>query len=387
MDFFSELLMEWFPFWILLPGVIFFSLLLWLLLKRFRSVGITNKSLDIKNRWNSSQKSTLGGIVFFIAFLIAGTWVCSASDQPVAIIDYCFFLGGTVAFATGLWDDVRRISPLRKFLGQCVTAAIFIIGVQHEIPSWLMVLLFVWMVGMMNSFNMFDNMDGVATSVAIAALLPLLLRDGFHPAPVLLLSALLAFLIFNWYPAKVFMGDSGSHLLGYVLASIPFLNAMSMQYLFDGFDAPTIDYGISQIQSPVLECLMILTALAVPLVDTAVVIINRISNGVSPARGGKDHTTHSLNYIGISTRWICIIIFLLGTFAAFLNHLASAKFANSVQSQIIESGTFHEWRFADTLHIALPNFIFIATIFAVLFYITRRNLKLGKFSYYKNSTS
>jgi UDP-GlcNAc:undecaprenyl-phosphate/decaprenyl-phosphate GlcNAc-1-phosphate transferase len=244
-------------------------------------------------------------------------------------------------------------------------------------------MLWAWIVVLMNSINMFDNMDGIATSVGIAAIAPLLFMNQGLPVTLFMTAALFAFLWFNWPKSKMFMGDSGSHLLGYVLALLPFLKDLQISASEPSVWMPArlLDQQQPFMANPVLDIILLATLLCIPLSDTAIVTINRLSAGRSPARGGRDHTSHNLSYAGLKGWQICVLIILVGLLGCWLNLRAGHLFRDAVQTQVAQTGTFNSWRFVDTLRICLPNLVLIACTFITLFSLTRINLKKGKFSY------
>ena len=164
-----------------------------------------------------------------------------------------------------------------------------------------------WVVGLMNAINMLDNMDAITTiismNILLYAILFELLRGEFRNAYFLImigvLAALSGFLYYNWSPSKLFMGDSGSQFLGILLAAVG-INCF--------WDAP--DFSSQHIQSK--QIIVSVLAFIVPIIDTSIVVVNRISAGKSPFIGGKDHTTHHLAYLGFTERKVALILGLIG---------------------------------------------------------------------------
>ena len=148
---------------------------------------------------------------------------------------------------------------------------------------------------MMNSINMLDNMDGITTVVSIgilvAGLIVQLVIGPLEPVYMVLMIGLMAslcgFLYFNWNPSRMFMGDTGSQLLGVFLAFVGirfFWNAVSSEGEWE----------------PARQLIAPLIAFLLPIVDTTIVSFNRLAKGTSPFVGGRDHTTHHLSYAGLS---------------------------------------------------------------------------------------
>jgi len=164
----------------------------------------------------------------------------------------------------------------------------------------------VWYVGMMNSINMLDNMDAISTVVSISILSGFIFINIFYVHNLFelmlllgLFYALVTFLIFNFHPAKMYMGDNGSLFLGLFLAifAVKYVWNHSL-YEFDQW-------------SHFLPFFYILLYFLIPLTDTTTVTINRLLEKKSPFTGGKDHTTHALYFLGLNENKIAIILFVL----------------------------------------------------------------------------
>jgi len=186
-------------------------------------------------RWASTSKPALGGISFFIVFLLVLTQhpiYFAAYELPfntklIGVLAAC-----TVGFLAGLADDAYNTNPLLKSLAQGLSAVILIAtGSFIELfdYTWLNYsFTFLWVVGLMNSINMLDNMDGITTTASIFALLAMLIVMFFNnqfssvyfTLMIGLLGALFGFLFFNWHPSKMYMGDTGSQFLGISLAAL-----------------------------------------------------------------------------------------------------------------------------------------------------------------------
>jgi UDP-GlcNAc:undecaprenyl-phosphate GlcNAc-1-phosphate transferase len=164
-----------------------------------------------------------------------------------------------------------------------------------------------WVVGLMNSINMLDNMDGVTGAISafiVAGLIVVILVSG-HKTPDFyllaltgVLGALIGFLKFNWTPSKIFMGDTGSQFLGIFLAGT------SILFLWQYNEG---NQGLLQIKPFVLPALFFV----IPIIDTTTVTVRRLLRGQSPFVGGKDHITHHFAYLGLNENKIVLI--LLGT--------------------------------------------------------------------------
>jgi UDP-GlcNAc:undecaprenyl-phosphate GlcNAc-1-phosphate transferase len=233
------------------------------------------------------RPSRLGGLAL-AAGLVAG----SLAGDVAGLKPY--WIGVLVVFAMGLTDDLIVLRPWTKLTAQAAAAILFLCFLGW---SWWTPIFFLWLVGVTNSMNLLDNMDGLASGVgAVAALSFYVLA----PAPpfIAIAGALLAFLVFNFYPARIYMGDGGSHLVGFTLAALPLL--VKGLYL-----APLI--------------------LLVPIADTAFVAITRVARGVSPFKGGKDHLSHRLNRAGVPVPVIAVLFSALTAALGLVAWLAGPR--------------------------------------------------------------
>ncbi|MBM4083331.1 MAG: undecaprenyl/decaprenyl-phosphate alpha-N-acetylglucosaminyl 1-phosphate transferase [Planctomycetes bacterium] len=214
------------------------------------------------------------------------------------------FGGALLIVVTGLFDDVKGLGPWLKLFVEVVVAVALIacnISISIFIENhWLCALVtLVWVVGITNAFNLLDNMDGLSGGVAfIVSAIFLVVAAQTHQffiAALLLtlMGALAGFLVFNFPPASIFMGDSGSLFIGYMLA------VLSVLFTF---------YQESHALFPVVVPLLIL---AVPLFDTISVIIIRLGAGKSPFVGDKNHFSHRLVALGMTPRETVLTIYLV----------------------------------------------------------------------------
>lgn len=292
-----------------LLSVVFSFLLNKVLLKFSSNLGIRNHDVSIV-RWSNTSKPALGGIGFFIAFLISGSIYSILFDENANVfnIELLGIVTATsLAFIMGLADDAYNTKPLLKFGAQILCGIILIYtGTYIELfPNSIAnyVLTVFWVVGMMNSINMLDNMDGITTTVSIFVLLAAMMTiflctDAYAGIHILLLlgvlGALVGFLFFNWHPSKMFMGDTGSQFLGVFLAAIGII------YFWN-------NPGIKGDDAHTRQIIITLLAFIMPIIDTTTVTINRLRKGIPPYVGGKDHTTHHLSYLGYSDQKIGLI--------------------------------------------------------------------------------
>lgn len=338
-------------------SIVFFSLFINAILLKFATtLGIREQEAPII-RWSSVSKPALGGLSFYIAFLLSMASF-SVFFEPDLIFKHSETLGllasTAIAFLMGLADDAYDTKPLLKFGVQILCGVILILsGTVIELVSydWVNYLLTIlWVIGIMNSINMLDNMDGITTSVALAiiviCLISLSFQNGFASFDYMVMlgicAALIGFLFFNWHPSKMFMGDTGSQFLGMFLAYI------GIKFLWNG----TLYSGENQMMQQIVQ---VLIAFIIPIVDTTSVVVNRMARGQSPFVGGKDHTTHHLSYLGFSDSQVGFIFLGL-----------------SVLSMLISVGIY---RFID-VWLWYHSVIFITyflIVFVTLFSITQKN--------------
>jgi UDP-GlcNAc:undecaprenyl-phosphate GlcNAc-1-phosphate transferase len=272
------------------------------------------------DRWHERQTPLLGGIGLF-AGLLVGVGAALAADALEPSKELFGILGGcAIVFAAGLADDLRALPPLAKIASQIGAAALVIAtGLQVQIVGndvLATAIAVLWLVGMTNAFNLLDNMDGLAaTMAAIACGYFAIDASTTHDNRLVLVVALAVglacagFLPFNLRPGKpaaIFMGDSGSQLLGFALAAL----GLSASWKAAGTTVATLFL-------PIL-------VLAVPILDTTLVTIVRIIEGRPIYQGGRDHTSHRLVYRGLSEKRAVLLLGLIaiglgGTSLAYNN--------------------------------------------------------------------
>jgi UDP-GlcNAc:undecaprenyl-phosphate GlcNAc-1-phosphate transferase len=332
-----------------------------LFLKFASTLGIRNRDETVI-RWSKTSKPSLGGISFYIMFLLslASYPVLFSSSAPIMIDHQLlgFLAATTMAFLMGLADDAYNTKPLLKFIVQVLCAVILIAtGTCIHLTGmpWLNnALTVIWVVGVMNSINMLDNMDAITTLVSICiisfGLYTQYLNDSFDHVFILILigtlGALIGFLYFNWHPSKMFMGDTGSQFLGIVLAALAIICFWNL---------PDMHHKVIQTKQVLITALIFI----IPACDTAIVIINRLSKGRSPFIGGKDHTTHNLFFMGLTEKRIAALFFLITVISMLLDLVILS---------------ISDWGY---VHIFLFSCWFLL-VFGVLFYVVRRKRETRK---------
>jgi len=266
-------------------------------------------------RWASQTKPIFGGVIFYLIFLFSLVFTCCIFRENCFTIPFLvLFLCSTIAFFAGLFDDIYNTNPFHKFLFQCVCAIILIISGMHIQTSDNIfinyALTLFWVVGIMNSINMLDNMDAISGSVSAIICLAmawLAFYSGNTIDCLILLAvtaSLAAYLFWNWHPAKMYMGDNGSQFLGIILA------IFGIQYIWN-FSGTYVGFNYR-------EVVLIGAAFIMPLCDTATVFINRIAAKKSPFVGDTNHTTHNFVYCGFSERWTAVFFIILTSTGCFL---------------------------------------------------------------------
>jgi UDP-GlcNAc:undecaprenyl-phosphate GlcNAc-1-phosphate transferase len=241
-----------------------------------------------------------GGIAMYgaviVALLVFGERF--RINQLVSIL-----LGATWVSFLGVWDDRWGLRPTLKFAGQVVAAIILIVtGVQVQfLPSnvlnWIVTA--VWVVGLTNAINFLDNMDGLSggiAAIASAFFLLMAVQSGQYLVGGLsaaLLGASVGFLVYNFNPASIFMGDTGSLFLGFMLA------ALGIKLRFPG-------------NTDVVTWMVPVIVLGVPIFDTTLVVFSRLRRGLHPVTPGKDHTSHRLVRMGFTQREAVMALYLVG---------------------------------------------------------------------------
>ena len=246
------------------------------------------------DRWNRQSVPLLGGVGIALA-TVAGALLTGASATMTVPLLAAFLI-----FIVGLVDDYLALKPATKLIAQIALASLLVyFGFRLSwVESRLLnsILTIVWLVGLTNAFNLLDNMDGLSGGIAFIVagmLLTGLLTGptGAEAGPQITVLALLvgatgAFLIFNFPPASVFMGDSGALFLGFTLATFTLSP--------EGIRGSRTDVA-AVVAGPVF-------VLLIPIFDTALVTVSRLFSGRSPAVGGRDHSSHRLVAIGLSER-------------------------------------------------------------------------------------
>jgi UDP-GlcNAc:undecaprenyl-phosphate/decaprenyl-phosphate GlcNAc-1-phosphate transferase len=271
--------------------------------------------VDIPGRRKIHKKITpsMGGIAIFCGFFIASLiWIEIPYWKEIKFILVSLF----VIFFIGVRDDLVPLSPILKLVGQIMAAAllIFLFDLRlrsfyglfgiYELPAIISYLITIFtIIVVTNSFNLIDGLDGLAGTLAMVALLAFgiwfyLIDDSvFSIFSFAMLGAILAFLIFNWEPSEVFMGDTGALVIGMMLAILA-IHFIDLNYNLP-VGAPykfTASVGTA-------ACFII-----IPLVDTCRIIILRLSQKKSPFKPDKSHIHHAIMRLGMSHSQTTVIL-------------------------------------------------------------------------------
>jgi UDP-GlcNAc:undecaprenyl-phosphate GlcNAc-1-phosphate transferase len=262
-----------------------------------RRLGLTAKPKE--DRWHEQPTALFGGIAIALPTLALGALLPLGDVWPLLAC-------GTAIAAFGAADDFFTLKPSTKLVVQITLASVLVfvgyrLGWTGSMVGDLMLTLF-WIVGITNAFNLLDNMDGLCAGTAIVAggftLFGLLSGGPVTPVTqylAALLGSTAGFLVYNFHPASIFMGDTGSLFLGLNLAAVT-LAAKSSGTVNSRLAIATA--------APVL-------LLLVPILDTTLVTAVRLMSGRKPSQGGRDHTSHRLVAIGLSQRAAVTVLWML----------------------------------------------------------------------------
>src|SRR5512139_4086023 len=282
-------------------------------------------------RRHAGQIARTGGLAIFASFVV-GVSITPLLDLPRTDPNEFTRIGGLViglmvVFVFGLLDDKFELKPGLQFVAQAVASLIAIASLiiierfnnpfislpvilSRDAPWLIVPLSLFWLMGMMNTVNWLDGLDGLAAGIAAifsAVLFVAMIQDtatqdpqlSIAPLPLALLGATLGFLPYNFHPARVFMGSSGSLTLGFALGCLGIIGGAKMA--------------------------TVLLALAVPIIDVAWLIVSRVRHGQSPFQGGRDHLHFRLLDLGLSQRQIVIGYYLISALFGGLALIIEAR--------------------------------------------------------------
>ena len=254
-------------------------------------------------RVNKVPIPRLGGIAVFLGFMISLLLFADTDRQILGIV-----LGAVIVAAGGLVDDIVNLKPWIKLLIQVIAAVVTIrcgvvldgISALNDNTVYLgkglaILITLLWIVGCTNAVNLIDGLDGLASGSTIISAVSMLIVSLMVPANpnvsiilAALIGACAGFLPYNIHPAKIFLGDVGAQLLGYVMASASLLGLFKM-------------HAVVTMLIPVL-------ALAVPIADTVFAFVRRLFKGQSPFKADKGHFHHRLLALGLSHKQVVLVL-------------------------------------------------------------------------------
>jgi UDP-GlcNAc:undecaprenyl-phosphate/decaprenyl-phosphate GlcNAc-1-phosphate transferase len=291
---------------------------------------------DVTRKVHEIPTPRLGGVAILLSTLIVTLLLRGRYklDQLTGIL-----VGAFLVSMLGLWDDRFGLGPWIKLLGQIVAVGLLIVTGVHISSLRNLVLNYgatlVWVVGITNALNLLDNMDGASGGIAAIAAGYFALMCSFTgqylvgALSVAVMAACIGFLVYNWTPATIFMGDSGSLFLGFTLASIGIKLRFPENVAFVTWMIP-------------------LLVLGVPIFDTTLVVISRLRRRLNPmTTPGTDHTSHRLTYAGLTRREAVLVLyvaaFIFGLLALFVTE-ATVLPSYLVGATVAIAGLYTLWR-------------------------------------------
>jgi UDP-GlcNAc:undecaprenyl-phosphate GlcNAc-1-phosphate transferase len=276
-----------------------------------------------RDRWHRKPTPNIGGVAIYLAFILSILAALIFNDET-SWEKWGLLIGSSMMFFMGLYDDFKQLSPQTKLLGQILAASIVILlgyttdffspkisnNIVAQIPN--VILTFIWLIGITNAINLLDNMDGLAGGITLVS--AIILSYFFWQAgdttmlwiSMALAGSILGFLVYNFPPASIFMGDSGSMFLGFTMAVLAIARQPQASNIFAILGVPTLIFIL-------------------PILDTILVTSTRILRGESPVQGGRDHTSHRLVAFGLTERQtvltLIIVALISGSLAIILESL------------------------------------------------------------------
>lgn len=296
------------------------------------SVGVFDEP-DNDRRVHTQPTPRLGGIAIYLGFMLALFAMLNVALSNNFVIHHYLgtrdlahiiglLSGGTLMLGVGLWDDIMGMRPRRKLLAQFIVALIAVVLYKFTILGftlphvgyvalglWAIPFSLFWYLGMVNAINFMDGLDGLVTGVTLIATITMVLVSLWHHQYLVAITtcalggAAAGFLPFNYYPARIFMGDGGALFIGFVLASAAVM----------GTEKSAVAISLA----------LPLLVLALPILDTASVIVRRLRNRTPLFTADRSHMHHQLLEFGLSQRQVVALIYvvcgILGAIALVLS--------------------------------------------------------------------
>jgi UDP-GlcNAc:undecaprenyl-phosphate GlcNAc-1-phosphate transferase len=269
------------------------------------------------DRWHKRPTAMLGGVGIMLATVIAYFVLVPKTEGSLVVMG-----GAVLLFFVGLIDDLVNIRPYQKLIGQLAGAGILVLsGLTLPLTGYQIIDIWItvfWVIGITNAINLLDNMDGLAAGIAAIAAFSLSLNfasNGLTNELLLtaaLIGALAGFLVYNFNPATIFMGDCGSMFIGFLLSGAVLLNQVG---------------GRSRGIVPILAVPVLI--LLVPIFDTTFVTVLRKLWGRKASQGGRDHTSHRLVALGLTERNAVLMLYAFaiaaGALALFVSRVGGLR--------------------------------------------------------------
>lgn len=294
-----------------------------------RMLAIKIKAVDVpkdNRRMHKVPIPRMGGLAIFAGFLVSVLFFVPLGTEFRSIL-----IGALILVVLGIIDDIVSLKPKTKFAGQIIAALIpalsgvsihgivnpFVPGQYSTLGIFSIPLTVIWIVGITNAVNFIDGLDGLACGVsAIATVTMFIIAVLFGEIYIALMMAALAgaclgFLPYNMNPAKIFMGDTGSMFLGYILATVS-IQGLFKFYAVISFAVPFILLGL-------------------PIFDTGFAIVRRLLKGQSPLQADRGHVHHRLIDLGFDQKQSVAILY---TFSALMG-LTAVILARTNESKLI----------------------------------------------------
>lgn len=288
-----------------------------LLIRLDKRIGLLDLP-DERRRLHLSPAPTSGGLAILVAFFIAmavNQALAGQAWEATSRLSWGLFLGCAVVGGLGLVDDWRRVGPVGKiavqlvgglilyYFGFRVAALTHPFGDQVVLAYWSLPATLLWVLLITNAVNLIDGVDGLAggiVAVSLATLIVVSLRAEevrivFYAG--LLGGALVGFYIYNFPPAKIFLGDCGSLALGFALAAISLME--------------------NRKGTTTLSLLVPIVAMGVPLLDTGLAFFRRSRNGMSPLKADRQHLHHRLLRLGLTQRQVVLLFIYASIYLGF----------------------------------------------------------------------
>lgn len=252
----------------------------------------------------------MGGLAIYLAFVVAVVASMHLTREIVGLL-----IGGSVILAVGIIDDIYQLPAKVKLFWQIVAASVLVIfdmriewftnpfGGYIYLEYFAIPITILWVISLTNVVNLIDGLDGLAAGVSVIAAVTIILvalKQGFYPVAVLtaaLAGGATGFMKYNFNPATIFMGDTGSMFLGYMLAAISMLGAVK--------SATTIALVVPGV------------ALGLPIMDTAFAIVRRYTNGQPIFKPDKGHLHHRLLAMGLSQKQTVLLMYVISAGLGF----------------------------------------------------------------------